>query len=62
MQRRKYIFGLWAYKDRYPPETEATHIFTADNIVMYESRNVEEVSRGNGLDAIMQEAIWRVKI
>lgn len=45
-----------------PLETEATHIFTADQVVLYESRSVEEVSRGNGLDGIMQEGIWRVKI
>ena len=45
-----------------PLETEATHILTADLVNLYESKSVEELSRGNGLDAIMQEGIWRVKI
>lgn len=49
-------------KTNTPLETEATHIFTADLITLYESKSVKEVSEGNGLDGIMKEGIWRVKI
>lgn len=43
-------------------ETETTHIITADLVNIYESKNVEVLSRGNGLDGIMRQNIWRIKI
>ena len=45
-----------------PLDTETTHIFTADMMNVIESRNVEDISIGNGFEGIMTSPIWRVKI
>ena len=45
-----------------PLECEATHIISGGPITIYESKSVEDVSRGNGLDGIMTEGIWKVKL
>ena len=45
-----------------PLDTEATHIFTADMMNVIESRDVEDISHGNGFEGIMTSPIWRVKI
>ena len=45
-----------------PLATENTHIFTANEVNLIESKDVSETSDGNGLDGIMASPLWRVKI
>jgi hypothetical protein len=45
-----------------PLQTEATHTFMAPVFIPLENQDVSERTRGNGLDGIMQEPIWKVKV
>lgn len=45
-----------------PLQTEATHTFMAPVFLPLETQDVSAVSTGNGLDGIMQEPIWKVKV
>lgn len=43
-------------------ETERTHIFTADMVNVLETNDVKHIARGNSLDGLMHERIWKIKI
>ena len=43
-------------------EPLVTHIFTADMVNVLETNYVKHIARGNNLDGLMQERIWKVKI
>lgn len=45
-----------------PLSTETVHLLTADDIQIHESKDVSFDSRGNGLDGIMQQPHWKIKI
>lgn len=45
-----------------PLEVESTHLISADDVKIYEIRDVKEYARGNGFEGIMTSPIWRVKI
>lgn len=45
-----------------PLETESTHTFYSPFVNVLESTDVSKVSSSNGLDGIMQEPIWKVKV
>lgn len=45
-----------------PLEVESTHLISADDVKFYETTDVREYSKGNGLDGVMQSYIWKVKI
>lgn len=45
-----------------PLQTESTHTFMAPVFLPLETQDVSAVTTGNGLDGIMKEPIWKVKI
>lgn len=45
-----------------PLSTETVHLITADTVNVLESRNVQEITIGNGLDGVMASPLWKIKI
>lgn len=45
-----------------PLNTEATHILTADLLTVLESRDVSEYTRGNNIDGVMMQPLWKINI
>lgn len=49
-------------KTNEPLSTETTHLITADNMNILESRDVRDITRGQGLDNVMTSPLWKIKI
>lgn len=42
--------------------TETTHLITADDMNILESRDVRDITSGQGLDGVMTSPLWKIKI
>ena len=45
-----------------PLETESTHLLSADDLKLYETKDVSEYSEGADFSGVMESPIWKVKI
>ena len=45
-----------------PLPTETVHLITTDNVNILESRDVREITQGQGLDGVMTSPLWKIKI
>ena len=45
-----------------PLDVESTHIFSADDLKLYESKDVSEITKGCDFSGVMTAPLWRVKI
>ena len=45
-----------------PLDVESTHLISADDVKLYESRDVSDHSRGNDIEGVMRSPIWKIRL